>query len=131
MYRIQIEKKKKSVKWENQELKRIIQQNNGKRYRCKWVLHQDYGWRIADIHKLKYPNIARRMLSYHANIVTGKEKIKDRWKFNKGRSRLLNDRHGRRLQRTLKFLRSAVKLSTACQLKSRATIIWTLVKKES
>ena len=21
------------------------------------VLHQDYGWRIADIHKLKYPNI--------------------------------------------------------------------------
>ena len=34
--------------------------------------------RIADIHKLKYPNIARRMISYHANIVTGKEKIKDR-----------------------------------------------------
>ena len=87
------------------------------------VLHQDYGWRIADIHKLKYPNIARRTISYHANIVTGKEKIEDRRKFNKGRRRLLNDRHGRRLKNTLKSLRrfdspnfSAVKLSTVCQL---------------
>ena len=41
------------------------------------VLHQDYGWRIADTYKLKYPNIARWMISYHANIVTGKEKIED------------------------------------------------------
>ena len=45
-------------------------------------LHQDYGWRIADIHKLKYPNIARRTINYHANIMTGKEKIEDRRKFN-------------------------------------------------
>ena len=55
------------------------------------VLHQDYVWHIADIHKLKYPNIARWAISYHPNIVTGKEKIEDRQKFNKGRPRLLND----------------------------------------
>ena len=69
------------------------------------VLHQGYGWRMADIQKLKYPNIARRTISYHANIATGKEKIEDRRKFNKGRPRLFNDRHGRRLKSTLKSLR--------------------------
>ena len=69
------------------------------------VLHQGYGWRMADIQKLKYPNIARRTISYHANIATGKEKIEDRRKFNKGRRRLFNDRHGRRLKSTLKSLR--------------------------
>ena len=40
------------------------------------VLHQDYGWRIADIHKLKYRNIAWRTTSYHTKIVTGKKKSK-------------------------------------------------------
>ena len=100
------------------------------------VLHQDYGWRIADIHKLKYPNIARRTINYHENIVTGKEKIEDRRKFNKGRPRLLNDRQGCRLKNTLKSLRrldspnfSAVKLSTVCQLNeicSVQTVRWRL-----
>ena len=87
------------------------------------VLHQDYGWRIADTYKLKYPNIARWMISYHANIVTGKEKIEDQWKFNKGRPRLFNDRHSHHLKNTLNSLRqfdlpnfSTVKLSTVCQL---------------
>ena len=100
------------------------------------VLHQGYSWRMADIQKLKYPNIARRTISHHANIATGKEKIEDRRKFNKGRSRLFNDRHGRLLKSTLKSLRwfdspnsSAVKLSTECQLNeicSVQTVRWRL-----
>ena len=100
------------------------------------VLHQGYGWRMADIQKLKYPNIARRTISYHANIATGKKKIEDQRKFNKGRPRLFNDRHGRRLKSTLKSLRwfdspnsSAFKLSTECQLNeicSVQTVRWRL-----
>ena len=38
------------------------------------VLHQDYVWHIADIHKLKYPNIARQAISYHPNIVWQEKK---------------------------------------------------------
>ena len=100
------------------------------------VLNQDCGWSIADIHKLKYPNIARGTISCHANIVTGKEKIEDRWKFSKGRPRLLNDRHGRHLKKHSEILRrfdspnfSAVKLSTVCQLNeicSVQTVRWHL-----
>ena len=93
------------------------------------VLHQDYGWRIADIHKLKYRNIAWRTTSYHTKIVTGKKKIKNRRTFSKGRSRLLNDRHGRRLKNTLKSLRrfdspnsSTVKLPIVCQLKAGSRV---------
>ena len=101
------------------------------------VLHQDYVWHIADIHKLKYPNIARQAISYHPNIVTGKEKIKDGQKFNKARPRLLNDWHGCHLKNTVKSLRRfnssnfcAVKLLTVCHLNKICSVqtVWQHLK---
>ena len=40
------------------------------------VLHQGYSWRMADIQKLKYPNIARRTISHMQTSRQEKKKSK-------------------------------------------------------
>ena len=84
------------------------------------VLHQDYGWLVADIKKLKFPQIPTRTIQYHAKLDTNNE-VPDGRKKNKGRPRKLDARDVRRIGTTIKSLRefdsvnfTAVKLSSLC-----------------
>ena len=84
------------------------------------VLHQDYGWLVADIKKIKYPKIPTRTIQYHAKLNT-EDEVPDRRKGNKGRPRKLGARDVRRIGTTVKSLRkfdsvnfTAVKVAKLC-----------------
>ena len=101
------------------------------------ILHQDYGWKVTDIWKKKYPHLPRRTVAYHAKKDPNKAAT-DRRKNNPGRPRKLTPADVRRLVRKVHTLRknddpnfTAVKLKNVCDLNhvSTKTIHRTLKEK--
>ena len=91
------------------------------------VLYKDYGWKIADIWKQKYPNIPRRTVAYHAKK-DPRDENEDHRKNNPGRPRKTTKADDRHLLRKVKSLRekddknfTAVKLQNVCGLTSVST----------
>lgn len=86
------------------------------------VLHQDYGWKVSDIWRQKYPALPRRTVAYHAKKDPADE-TEDLRKKNQGRPRKMSDADVRRLRRKIATLResddpnfTAVKLQNVCDL---------------
>ena len=91
------------------------------------VLHQDYGWRVSDIWRQKYPKLPRQTVDYHAKKDPADE-TEDRRKKNPGRPRKMNTTDVRRLKRKVTTLRqsddpnfTAVKLQKVCDLSHVST----------
>lgn len=103
----------KSKKWKKVSLRTSIHIR---------VLYKDYGMKISEIWRTKFPTLPRRTVAYHAKKDPSDE-TEDLRKKNRGRPRKMTCTDVRRLRRKVKTLResddpnfTAVKLQNVCDL---------------
>ena len=70
------------------------------------VLHKDYGWKVSDIWRQKYPTLPRQTVAYHAKKDPADE-TEDLRKKNPGRPRKMSKADVRRLKRKITTLRQS------------------------